>query len=401
MKKALGRLLPRGALLAALLAFAAPAARAQLAFWSDANYSTPLLSRSPLYGTVMINSLWMPPASMPEALAWSPATGDLLFGEGSWTGARIRKTNPGFIAPVTLVDGQSCVRGLAADAVTGTVYWTSSNLVIGSRVYRCDPDGGNVGVLLDLGGSANLRGIAVDAAAGWIYFADFDAGVIRRLKTDGSLLQNFLTLGSNTGPWGLTFDPADRRLFWCEYASGAVKEIRVDGTGLTTLYAGRVNPTNIAYQPAAGVPGGGYLIWSEAAAGAPKMMLGTTGSAGPYVTAYPSTAYGGIVFTPGGTLDAGLPFLPAALALGPAAPNPVTSASAIDFSLPSEQHARLELVDVQGRRVASLVDGTLPAGNHHVSLGQAWAAHRPAAGVYFVRLVADGRQLVRKLVVAQ
>lgn len=400
MTKALGRLLPRGALLAALFSLAAPAAHAQFVDWTDVNWSSPLLSREQVNGPLVTASLWMPPGSMPEAIAWSPATGDLFFGEGSWTGARIRRTTPGLVAPVTIVDGQSCIRGLAADANTGRVYWTTSNLVDGSRVHRCDPDGANAAVLYDFGSGTNLRGLVVDAAAGWIYLADFDGSRILRLKTDASVLETFLTLTPGAGPWGLVLDAATQRLFWCEYGAGTVNVIGTNGAGRTTVLTGRGNPTHIGYLPYPGIAGGGYLLWSEAAAGAQQMVIAPADGSAAYTTVLATTTYGGIAFTPGGQLDIGPFVAPAELSLAAPAPNPATRASVIDFSLPAEQHARLELVDVQGRRVATLVDGTLPAGRHRARFAPAWAANRPAAGVYFARLEAGGRQLVRKLVVS-
>ena len=54
---------------------------------------------------------------------------------------------------------------------------------------------------------------------------------------------------------------------------------------------------------------------------------------------------------------------------------------------------RAEVVDVRGRRVATLTDGPLPAGAHELR----WDAAVPA-GVYFVRVRADGESAARRLV---
>ena len=54
---------------------------------------------------------------------------------------------------------------------------------------------------------------------------------------------------------------------------------------------------------------------------------------------------------------------------------------------------RIVVLDVQGRTIATLVDGERPAGRHDVR----WEAAAEPAGVYFVRLEAEGRRFVRRL----
>lgn len=65
-------------------------------------------------------------------------------------------------------------------------------------------------------------------------------------------------------------------------------------------------------------------------------------------------------------------------------PNPFNPQTEIEFSLPSEEHVTLEIFDLQGKRVKTLVDGTLGAGWHAVS----WDARRHASGIYLYRLCA-------------
>ncbi len=78
--------------------------------------------------------------------------------------------------------------------------------------------------------------------------------------------------------------------------------------------------------------------------------------------------------------------------LGPMTPNPFTSASRITFSLTERERVRLTVHDLNGRRVATLADGVLPAGAHHaVWRGESEDGRRSPAGVYFVRLEAAGR----------
>lgn len=87
-------------------------------------------------------------------------------------------------------------------------------------------------------------------------------------------------------------------------------------------------------------------------------------------------------------------------ALGQNQPNPFRAATTIRFSLPSTERVRLELFDLQGRRLGTLVRGTLAAGEHV----KEWDRRLPeggvaAPGLYMVRLEAGRDVAVKKLLV--
>lgn len=87
-----------------------------------------------------------------------------------------------------------------------------------------------------------------------------------------------------------------------------------------------------------------------------------------------------------------------ALWLGAATPNPFSAETRLEFSLAREGRARVTIHDVAGRCIATLVNGTLPAGGHSLSWdGTAADGHPVATGVYFCRLNAAGSELTRKL----
>jgi hypothetical protein len=93
------------------------------------------------------------------------------------------------------------------------------------------------------------------------------------------------------------------------------------------------------------------------------------------------------------------PALPAELAFAVAGSNPARSAPALRFDLPRPAQVRIDVFDVAGRRVATLADGTYPAGSHIATWRSAdGRGPAAAAGVYFARLVADGRDLVTRVV---
>lgn len=388
-------------MLAALLAFGAGAARAQHLFWLDTDYDRPVLWRSNFAGSD-IDSFPLAKGTLPEGLAYSAVEGKLWIGEATHWSAALRWTTSAGSPTNAAVTGERCVRGVAVHSGDGRLFWTTSYLVTGSQVHRADAGGANPQVLLNLGGTSNLRGLAVDAAAGRLYFADFDQGLILRSNLDGSGLATFQNTGAGTGPYGLLIDPATQRLYWTEYGAGRVRWASLAGGAPTTLYAGLVNPTYLTFIPSSeGGTGAGYLLWSEAAAGAQRIVLAQIDGTGVYPTSLPLASYGGLVWVPGNPLDAGgPPPIVHELSLAPVWPNPATAASVVEFSLPSEMAARLTLCDVQGRRVAQLHDGVAGAGPHRVPLAATWAAHRPAPGVYFLRLEAGPRTLTRKLVVA-
>jgi hypothetical protein len=76
-------------------------------------------------------------------------------------------------------------------------------------------------------------------------------------------------------------------------------------------------------------------------------------------------------------------------------PNPVTGGRlAVTFSLPSDAHATLELIDVRGRVLARREVGTLGTGSHSIALVE---GHSLSAGLYFVRLT-QGHQVARERV---
>ncbi|MFN8546691.1 MAG: FlgD immunoglobulin-like domain containing protein [Candidatus Eisenbacteria bacterium] len=81
-------------------------------------------------------------------------------------------------------------------------------------------------------------------------------------------------------------------------------------------------------------------------------------------------------------------------------PNPFNPRTNIRFSLAASGRAELIIYDVNGRRVKTLVNGTLTAGEHN----QIWdgtddAGHKVGAGVYWSQLSAGGYSSNKKRVI--
>ncbi len=84
---------------------------------------------------------------------------------------------------------------------------------------------------------------------------------------------------------------------------------------------------------------------------------------------------------------------PMAYSLNDAFPNPFNSTTTIGFNLPDDQHVSLQVFDLTGRLVQTLVDERLVAGRFTT----AWNANLQSAGVYFYRLQTGSFQQTKKL----
>jgi hypothetical protein len=91
--------------------------------------------------------------------------------------------------------------------------------------------------------------------------------------------------------------------------------------------------------------------------------------------------------------------LPQPYALLPAYPNPFNPSTTVAFTLPRDSRVRIDVFDVAGRRVRTLVaDEVLGAGRHdRVWDGLDHDGRSLSSGVYFARLQADGFGQTRKL----
>jgi hypothetical protein len=88
------------------------------------------------------------------------------------------------------------------------------------------------------------------------------------------------------------------------------------------------------------------------------------------------------------------PSVPAAIVLHQNYPNPFNPSTTIRFDIPAAQVVRLEVYNVTGQRVATLVDGIMPAGTHAIP----FQAHDLASGVYYYRIQTAVGGSVRSMV---
>jgi subtilisin family serine protease len=94
--------------------------------------------------------------------------------------------------------------------------------------------------------------------------------------------------------------------------------------------------------------------------------------------------------------------IPERFALHDNYPNPFNPVTTIRYDLPHPSNVRLDVFNVRGERVATLVDGRRPEGRHAVEWnGRASSGQSVAAGVYFYRLRAGEFMETRKMVLVK
>src|SRR5574341_530907 len=74
-------------------------------------------------------------------------------------------------------------------------------------------------------------------------------------------------------------------------------------------------------------------------------------------------------------------------------PNPFNAVTQLSYYLPEAGMVSLEVFNVYGRKVTTLVDGWQPAGEHRVN----WSAENIASGVYFVELKTSQGKVAQKV----
>ena len=93
--------------------------------------------------------------------------------------------------------------------------------------------------------------------------------------------------------------------------------------------------------------------------------------------------------------------IPERLALSLVGAHPIRSNARFQFELPRDGHVSLRVFDVTGRRMATIVDGALPAGRHETSWGARTSGRSSTlpAGVYIAELSLDGERRMKRFVV--
>ena len=89
--------------------------------------------------------------------------------------------------------------------------------------------------------------------------------------------------------------------------------------------------------------------------------------------------------------------LPSAVSLDNAYPNPFNPSTTLSFSLPETQDITLQVFNLQGREVTTLLNGSMEAGYHSIK----WDANSHSSGIYFVKMIAGEYINTQKLMLVK
>ncbi len=114
--------------------------------------------------------------------------------------------------------------------------------------------------------------------------------------------------------------------------------------------------------------------------------------------ALPSMSVTTVTISPGtGVADAPLPTL---ALVTPIAPNPANSGANLNFSISAPGHVTAEVLDLSGRRVATLCNSYTPAGTRLLSWNlRDTSGQLVSSGVYFVKIAIASEVVIARLVV--
>lgn len=108
----------------------------------------------------------------------------------------------------------------------------------------------------------------------------------------------------------------------------------------------------------------------------------------------PYSAFWRIIILPAG-INKISDVIPVDFYLRPNYPNPFNSETIIEFGVPVIGNITLQIFDVEGRFVETIIDRSMESGTYSVK----WDAGRYSSGIYFCRLSAHDFSSVQKLVV--
>lgn len=370
---------------------AAPALGAQL-FWLDSSFQSPRLTRANIDGAFPV-SIDLPPQSLPQSLALDPASRTLYWTELTIHDAHVRRASSDL--STYSPQGQeptpwSCLRGIAVDSDNQKLYVTATNLQIGSRIERMNPDGSERESLQIFGsGSASEpRDLALDLAVGRMYWCDFGTNTIQSASLNQGSSRTDVITGLH-GPSGLALDLVNDRIYWTETNNGTIGHASLDGTGATTLIADLAAPLAITLDAE-----GKRIYWTEI--GTPRIRSARLDGTDVRTISIPGEVPTGIWVVGTSPADAPLSSLFLEFALEHPAPNPATTATTLAFTIPEAGSVRVGVFDVQGREVVRLADRRFEAGRHFVEW-DGGDGHRSANGIYFVRCDWNGKAAAQRV----
>lgn len=90
--------------------------------------------------------------------------------------------------------------------------------------------------------------------------------------------------------------------------------------------------------------------------------------------------------------------IPAKFSLDQNYPNPFNPSTMIRYSIPADQIVKLNVYNLLGQKIITLVDGFQKSGQHEVNFNASSGSCRIASGVYYYKLEAKTRSSIKKMI---
>jgi hypothetical protein len=199
----------------------------------------------------------------------------------------------------------------------------------------------------------------------------------RTIDPTRSIVGNLLGRVSPLSSWFADVDGDGADDLILEYPAEPVRQ-------LARLSAKAEEPVGFRYEDLDGV---GYRVSDIFALGSPVPLPLLPPKPRQGVMALGERGEGAATLTPGRTALVGVQ------------PNPFGPSTTVRFDLAQSAPVRIEVYNLQGARVRTLVDGDRPAGRHSAIWdGRDGNGHQVASGVYLFRFAGDGVEKVQRVV---
>lgn len=200
----------------------------------------------------------------PEAFVVDAEADVTYFVDDSERGiSRLRRASlDGTDQQVLLDDG--VITELMLDAEAGVLYWLAEEDGY-SAIRRMNTDGTGVIDIYQIQDEFDVtaaQDLALDAAGGWVYFHHRFDDVIRRVKTDGTSVEDVVS--GVVRMFDLALSPDGSTLYWSDNRD-SISRASTDGSGTTEVFLTETTPRNLTIDPA-----GEVLYWSYIDATVPE-----------------------------------------------------------------------------------------------------------------------------------
>jgi hypothetical protein len=221
--------------------------------------------------------------------------------------------------------------------------------------------------------------------------------------TNSTFFNNSATV-SGGGVWCNQGGPGRNLIFWGNTAPSNPQVSNLDVAYSIIQGSGGAGTGNIDADPMfINAPGGDFRI----PLASPAVDAGTNSVTLPPtdIDGNPRVVYGTVdmgafenVEIASGIDDEPIDLVPKVTQLRALYPNPFNPTVTIAFDLDRARHVSIEVYDVKGRRIATVLDETRPAGRYDVRWDAESRGRHLASGVYFVVIRSEGWRTERKIV---